>query len=183
MARIPSCCGYGIGRQLQLGVDSQLGTSICCGYGPKKIVKDKMGRANSPKFWPTNQLSILDIFFQGWFSCKCHWKSLTTWKTNGIKDPCICFLWCIRDNHKICRLRQHGFIISQLLGARKEPGHSSAGSSASESLARRQIRCHLEEFLLWLSRLRTQYCFSEDVHLSSGLTQWVKDQVLLQAVV
>ena len=33
-ARIPGCCG--IGWQLQLRFDSWLGTSICCGYSPKK---------------------------------------------------------------------------------------------------------------------------------------------------
>ena len=37
------------------------------------------------------------------------------------------------------------------------------------------------EFLLWLSGLRTQH--SEDVGAIPGLSQWVKDLVLLQAVV
>ena len=39
------------------------------------------------------------------------------------------------------------------------------------------------EFLLWLKRLRTQPCLCEDVSLIPDLAQWVKDPVLLQAVV
>ena len=38
-----------------------------------------------------------------------------------------------------------------------------------------------EEFPLWLSELRTQHCLCEG--LIHGLAQWVKDLVLLQAVV
>ena len=34
--RIWHCCGCGEGQQLQLWFDPQPGTSICCGYGPKK---------------------------------------------------------------------------------------------------------------------------------------------------
>ena len=33
----------------------------------------------------------------------------------------------------------------------------------------------LEEFPLWLSRLRIQHCLCENVGLILGLTQWVKD--------
>ena len=36
---------------------------------------------------------------------------------------------------------------------------------------------------LQLSELRTQHSVREDVDLISGLTQWVKDSALLQAVV
>ena len=39
------------------------------------------------------------------------------------------------------------------------------------------------EFPLWFSRLRTQYCLCEDAGSIPGLTQWVRDLVLLQAVV
>ena len=39
------------------------------------------------------------------------------------------------------------------------------------------------EFLLWLSGLRTQCCLCEDVGSIPGLTQWVKDLVLPQAMV
>ena len=37
------------------------------------------------------------------------------------------------------------------------------------------------EFLLWLSRIRTQSSVLEDVGLILGLTQWVKDPALPQA--
>ena len=39
MARIPRCCGCGVGLRLQLRFD--LGTSICCRGGPKKGKKTK----------------------------------------------------------------------------------------------------------------------------------------------
>ena len=38
------------------------------------------------------------------------------------------------------------------------------------------------ELLLWLSRLRIQHSIYDDTGLSPGLTQWVKDLALLQAV-
>ena len=38
-AWIPSCCGCGIGWQLQLQFDPSLGTSICCRCDPKKTKK------------------------------------------------------------------------------------------------------------------------------------------------
>ena len=41
----------------------------------------------------------------------------------------------------------------------------------------------LEEFPLWLSRLRTQHSVSEDVGSIPGLPQWVKDLPLPQTVV
>ena len=40
----------------------------------------------------------------------------------------------------------------------------------------------LEEFPLWLSRLRTQCCLCEDAGLIPGLTHWVKDPALPQAL-
>ena len=38
-----------------------------------------------------------------------------------------------------------------------------------------------QEFLLWLSQLKTLHSFREDAVLIPGLHQWVKDPVLLQA--
>ena len=38
------------------------------------------------------------------------------------------------------------------------------------------------EFLLWLSGLRTRHSVCEESSLIAGLTQWVKDPVLLQTV-
>ena len=38
-------------------------------------------------------------------------------------------------------------------------------------------RIKKDEFLLWLSRLRTQHCVCEDAGLIPGLTQWIKDLV------
>ena len=40
-----------------------------------------------------------------------------------------------------------------------------------------------QAFLLWLSGLRTQCFLCEDVGLIPGFTRWVKDPVLLRAVV
>ena len=37
------------------------------------------------------------------------------------------------------------------------------------------------EFLLWLSRLRTQHSVCKDSGLIPGLAQWVKDPASLQA--
>ena len=37
------------------------------------------------------------------------------------------------------------------------------------------------EFLLWLSRLRTQCCLCEDACSIPGLGQWIKDLALLQS--
>ena len=39
---IPSCCGCGVDRQLQLWFDPSLGTSICCGCSPKKTPPPKI---------------------------------------------------------------------------------------------------------------------------------------------
>ena len=41
------------------------------------------------------------------------------------------------------------------------------------------LRKRIQEFLLWLSRLRTQHIVCEDVSLIPDLAQWVKDLVLL----
>ena len=38
------------------------------------------------------------------------------------------------------------------------------------------------QFLLWLNGLRTQHSACENAGLITGLTQWVKDLVFLQAV-
>ena len=40
-----------------------------------------------------------------------------------------------------------------------------------------------EEFLLWLSKLRTRHSVHKDAGLIPGLTQWVNDLVLPQAPV
>ena len=40
----------------------------------------------------------------------------------------------------------------------------------------------VQDFPLWLSRLRTQYSAYEDVGSIPRLTQWAKDLALLQAV-
>ena len=47
----------------------------------------------------------------------------------------------------------------------------------------RDAEKNCEEPLMWLSRLRTQHSTCEDVGLIPGLTPWVKDLLLLQAVV
>ena len=39
-----------------------------------------------------------------------------------------------------------------------------------------------QEFALWLSRLRIQHSLPEDAGLIPGLTQWLKDPELLQAL-
>ena len=41
----------------------------------------------------------------------------------------------------------------------------------------------ISQFLVWLSRLKTQHSLCEDACSILGLTQWVKDLVLLQAAV
>ena len=46
----------------------------------------------------------------------------------------------------------------------------------------RAFKTTFQEFLLWLSGLRTQYSVQENVGLIPGLAQWVKDQAFLQAV-
>ena len=40
-----------------------------------------------------------------------------------------------------------------------------------------------QEFLLWLSRLRTRHCLLEDAGSSPGLAQWVNDLGFPQAAV
>ena len=71
------------------------------------------------------------------------------------------------------------------LERRKGRGQKSAYAVRSGGLAAiagfKQRACHLE-FLLLLSRLRTQHSLHEDTGSNPGLTQWVKDPGLPQAV-
>ena len=46
-----------------------------------------------------------------------------------------------------------------------------------------EMKSRLMEFPLWLSGLRTQRSLHEDVSSISGLTHWIEDLALLQAVV
>ena len=41
MARIPSCCGSGVGWCYSSDSTPSLGTSLCCGYSPRKDKKKK----------------------------------------------------------------------------------------------------------------------------------------------
>ena len=43
MARIPSCCGCGVGWRYSSDLTPTLGTSICCRCGPKNTKKKKKG--------------------------------------------------------------------------------------------------------------------------------------------
>ena len=47
----------------------------------------------------------------------------------------------------------------------------------------RIVKIMCTEFLLWLSRLKTQYIVCDDTDSIPGLIQWVKDLALLQAAV
>ena len=51
-----------------------------------------------------------------------------------------------------------------------------------DSLMYFYIKFKILEFLLWLSGLRTQHSVHEDVDLTPGLAQWVKDPALSQAL-
>ena len=44
------------------------------------------------------------------------------------------------------------------------------------------LKIEMMEFLSWISGLRTQHCLHEDAGSVPGLTHWVKDPALLQAV-
>ena len=50
-------------------------------------------------------------------------------------------------------------------------------------MGKQKLHIRIEEFLLWLSGLKTQCDLHQDAGLIPGLTQWVKDLVLLQAAV
>ena len=45
----PPCFSCGVGQQLRLQLDPCLGTSICCGCGPKKTEKKKKNRLGLEK--------------------------------------------------------------------------------------------------------------------------------------
>ena len=52
---------------------------------------------------------------------------------------------------------------------------------AAKKKEKKKKKVCIREFLLWLSGLRTQHCLCEDAGSIPGLTQCVKDLVLLQA--
>ena len=76
MARIPSCCGCGVGRWLQLQLDPSLGTSICRPQKTKK--KKKKKKSHQVKFssltlsW--SSLPTLITLFFGLFFFLVFWR-------------------------------------------------------------------------------------------------------------
>ena len=61
VAQIPHGCGCDVGLQLQLQFSPSLGTSICCGYNPKKKKKKKK---KIPRLW--EQMKWYDIKCLAW---------------------------------------------------------------------------------------------------------------------
>ena len=78
-------------------------------------------------------------------------------------DPVLLWLWC--------RL------------AAAAPIQPLAWGAMDTALKRKKMERELEEFPLWLDGLRIQHSVLEDAGLIPGLAHWVKDLLLLQAVV
>ena len=68
MARIPHCCGCGVAGGCSSESTPSLGTSICCGCGPKKTKHTHTHTQNKSGF------SILLFFSERTRECY-HWKS------------------------------------------------------------------------------------------------------------
>ena len=73
--------------------------------------------------------------------------------------------------------------MTQVFWGSESPEGRDQTSSSGSGWGEPQSEVWVLEFLLWLSRLGTQHSVSEDVGSLLGLTQWVKDPVLLWVVV